>query len=221
MSTKDKQIILVVSENGEFSKSVVKAVKANKCKAIEVDKLADAFHEVRTKDVHGVIIDTSIQFVPGHEVADALIGISPRLRCVALRPRQVGRPPRNTPSGAFVLYSDEEKGEMVKLAASSGRGRRAAFRLPPEQLEELLEKPLAVSRKTFLDAADVYYLKAATVAASVKPRLVAAIAEDSLASAYRLLDEYEIPYGLSAGARPYRRKKAQKKRRRRRRRRSS
>ena len=220
MSTKDKQIILVVSENEDFSKSVAKAVKANKCKSILVNKLADAFHEVRTQDVHGVIIDTSVQFVPGNEVADALIGISPRLRAVALKARQVGRPPKNTPAGAFVLYADEDMNEMVRLATSSGRGRRPAFKLPPTELEGLLEKPLAVSRKTFLDAADVFYLKAATTVAAVKPRLVAAIAEDSLASAYRLLDEYEIPYGLAAGARPYRRKKAQKRRRRRRRRRS-
>ena len=219
MSAKERPLIVVLSENSEFVKEVVKVVREKKFRAAGMSELGEIFKAVRQKDVHGAIIDNSIEFVPGSEIADALLAISPKLRCVALRPRQVGRPPKNTPAGAFVLYSDNEIKEMVRLASSSGRGRRRVFKEPSDQLEDLLDQPLVVSRKEFQDAADMYYLKAAIEAASVKPRLVAALAEDSLASAYRLLDEYEIPYGLAAGAKPYRRKKAQKRRRRRRRRR--
>jgi len=203
--------VLVISQNESFIAPVVAELKNAGYTPQALANLDEAATCIRQHDLAGVVIDEIVDFVPANEIADAFLYMAPRMQFVAMRPPTVGRPPRKTPAGAHIAATTSTPAEVVKLVGTRGRGRRAQAKpVPKDDLLALLSSPLLVDRKTFLHAAERYYLDVAITAASLKPRLAGAVTGDSIASAYRLLGEHDIDCGLSAGAKRGRRRKPPK-----------
>ncbi len=202
-------LVLVVTTNDQFVAGLRKELRSKGYKYTKAASLAGALEKIRQQNFFGAIVDTFIEWVPGLEVADAMRAVAPDLHCVALRERVVGRPPVVTPRGSRIISEDRDSAAIVALLKKRGRGRRRPSKPEPEEtFESIIETPLQLERKAFLEAADKFYLNSAIDACSVKPRLAAAVAGDSVASVYRLLEEYGITYGRAAGAKMGRRKKS-------------
>ena len=214
MSNSKKQndkLVLVVTSNDKFLAGLRKALKASGYSWTRAKSLASALDKVRSQSFVGAVVDTFVEWVPGLEVADAMRSVAPYLHCVALREPIVGRPPVKSPLGTRITSESSSADTIVDLLGKRGRGRRKSSKPEPkESFEAIIDAPLQLERKAFLEAADKFYLNCAIDASSVKPRLAAAVAGDSVASVYRLLDEYGINYGRAAGARMGRRRKSAK-----------